>query len=260
MLSYAGMQAILLCGGKGERLRPLTDTLPKPLVPICGKPIVEYIVRHLENYGISDIIVAAGHQAHKLEDYFSNRPHIQVIDSGDVDIIERIRSARSLIKGDFLVLYGDTLSDVNIDELISFHKAGAHKVTITGWPFKSQFGLMELGALGEVLSFKEKPVLDKWINIGHFCFSHEALSWFDDFDYFENFLMHLVDKGLMQAYRHRGVHITVNTQKELEEAENSLGQIWGSGPWQSQKTIGRTKEFSSPESTALLGETSPKRS
>lgn len=239
------MQAILLCGGKGERLRPLTESVPKPLVPIKGRPIVDYIVNHLQKFNITELIVTAGYKSEKMYEHFANNPSITVLDSGDVDIIKRIKEAAHLIKGDFLLFYGDTLSDVDINSLIDFHKKNDHLVTVTAWPFKSQFGLMEIADDGSVLEFKEKPVLDKWINIGHFYFKYQALNLLSQFDSFEGFLKYLVNGKLLNAYKHHGVHITVNTVKELSEAEESIDSInlAHEGVW--KEVIGLEKEYSS---------------
>lgn len=220
------MQAILLCGGKGIRLKPLTDALPKPLIPVRGRPIVDYIVSHLEKHGVTDIIVAAGYKSQEFHEHFASHSHVRVVDSGDVDIIERLRCCAPLIQGDFLVLYGDTLSDVDLGALITFHRAQGERVTVTAWPLRTQFGLMDLNAEGKVASFQEKPQLDKWINIGYFYFAREMLERLENFERFEDFLRHLVEVAQINAYRHTGVHVTINTRKELEEAEDNIGQIW----------------------------------
>ena len=219
---------ILLCGGKGERLRPLTADIPKPLLHINEHPILWYIIEHLKKYSITELIVAAGYKARKCYDYFSSMHkdmNVRIVDSGDVDIIKRIIDARRHIEGDFMVLYGDTLSNVNLDELIQYHKLHTEKVTMTVWPLKSQFGLVEFGLDGKVISFSEKPLLDKWINIGYFCFKYEAFSFMEGFDCFEDFLTFLVGEGELNAYRHKGIHITVNTLRELEEAKQNISKV-----------------------------------
>lgn len=223
----APLQAILLCGGKGERLRPLTADLPKPLVPVNGKPLLGHIVEHAQKHAVKSFVAAVGFKADKIKKYLEQDLGLTVefVDSGDVDIVKRLADCAPLIKGDFLVLYGDTLSNVDLDELAAFHRSRPEKVTITVWPLRSQFGLLDVAEDGKVVSFKEKPALDKWINIGYFYFEQEALSWMKGFTHFEAFLSHLVAQGQLNAYRHKGVHITVNTIKELEEAEENIGRF-----------------------------------
>lgn len=223
-------QAIILCGGKGERLRPLTADLPKPLIPIKGRPLLGHIVEHVRKHKVQDLIAAVGYKADRIAEYFEKDLGLKVrlVDSGDADIVKRLTACAPLITGGFLVLYGDTLSNVDIDDLIAFHRARPQKATVTVWPLRSPFGLLEVGEDGKVLSFKEKPTLDKWINIGYFYFEKEALSWMAGFEHFEDFLVDLVTKGELNAYRHKGVHITVNTINDLKEAEENIGRFLGS--------------------------------
>lgn len=219
------IQALVLCGGKGERLRPLTNSTPKPLIPIRGKPILSYLVKHINSYKINQIIFATGYNSEKICDYLSkNIPQVDYIlsDAGDVDIIERIKYARKLISDDIIVFYGDTIADVDIDKLIYHHRTHQGKATITVWPLRSQFGILEFGGNNMISSFLEKPILDKWINIGYIYLENSLLMELDRFNRFEDFLCYLIDTKEMNGFKHNGIHITVNTLKELEDAEKSI--------------------------------------
>jgi len=225
------IQAVLLCGGKGERLRPFTENIPKPLIQIKNKPILKYIVDHTLFFGINELIVATGYKSGKIESYLEDNYldyNIMISNSGDVDIIERIKHASHFIKRDFLLIYGDTLSDLNLNDLINYHQSNRAKVTVTVWPLRSQFGVLELDSDGMISSFLEKPVLDKWINIGYFYFENEVLSWMDRFSKFEDFLHYLVEKKELNGYKHMGSHITINTLKELKEAELNVEKLQNS--------------------------------
>lgn len=222
------VQAIILCGGKGERLRPLTESIPKPLVKIKKHPILYYVVKHLEKNGIKDIIVCAGYKAEKIHEYFEQfhkNLNIKVIDSGEVDIISRLQGLKDHLKKDFLVLYGDTLSDVDINQLIKFHHGHSAPVTVTVWPLSTQFGILDVAEDGKVLDYKEKPFLDKWINIGYFYFNQQVLEKLKGFNSFESFLGNLVKEKNIHAFKHKGLHITVNSQKELSEAEDNIEKL-----------------------------------
>jgi len=221
-------KAIILCGGKGERLRPLTKNFPKPLIKIKNEPILSHIVRHLKMNDINDFIFATGYKSETIEKYLKNERKdisFEISNSGDVDIIKRIQDAGSLINGDFLVLYGDTLSDIDIKKLIQDHNMKDQTVTMAVWPLQSQFGLVEIDSNGKVLSFVEKPILNKWINIGYFYFNHEMLELTYEYKKFADFLKALAIKNLLNAFRHRGIHITVNTVEELNKAENNIEKI-----------------------------------
>lgn len=220
--------ALILCGGKGERLRPLTETTPKPLVHLQGRPILSYLLDHIQKFKISNFVIAAGYQAEKIHQFFKENHldlNVTIVNSGDVDIIERIKDCAPYIKGDFILFYGDTLANVNLSSLQKFHKTHDSKATITLWPLKSQFGLAELDPHGNVIKFKEKPVLDQWINIGHFYYEHEMLSQMDKFSSYVDFLEFITSQKQLKGFKHLGVHITVNTLRELEEAEQNIHEF-----------------------------------
>jgi glucose-1-phosphate cytidylyltransferase len=223
------LRAVLLCGGKGERLYPLTEKTPKPLVKINSKPILSYIIEHLKKYKIMDLIILTGYKSNKIKSYIEmnyQKSKMQIIDSGEVDIIERIKDALHFIDDDFLLLYGDTISNINIDNLINFHRLSNHQVTMSVWPLVSQFGVVEIDSKGSVLGFKEKPKLDKWINIGYFYFNKSVFNKIKKSTSFADLLEDLAHEGILGAFKHEGIHITVNTIKELTEAEKNISNIY----------------------------------
>jgi len=222
------VSALILCGGKGERLGALTESTPKPLLCLKGRPILSYILDHIQRYNITNVVIAAGFQEEKIRSFFQENYcdlNVTIVDSGDVDIIDRIKACSPYIKGDFILLYGDTLADVNINRLQDFHFSHGSKATITLWPFKSQFGLAELDEDGNVIKFREKPVLDQWINIGNFYYEHGVLGWMEGFSSYAAFLEHLGEQKKIKGFKHYGLHITVNTLRELEDAEQNIHEF-----------------------------------
>ena len=125
-----------------------------------------------------------------------------------------------------IVLYGDTISNVNLNDLINFSSNHEESITVTLWPLRSQFGVIETDSNNKVISYKEKPVLDKWINIGYFYFKNRGLQHFKDFDTYENFLTSMIDQGHVVGFKHKGDHITVNTVNELREAQVKVEKIF----------------------------------
>ena len=114
-------EAIILCGGKGERLRPITNNIPKPLIKINDKPILYYVITHLKKYNINKIHIAGGYKSELIKKHFSDNKYdidISIYNSGDVDIIKRIQDILESVRSDVIVLYGDTISNVNIKSLI----------------------------------------------------------------------------------------------------------------------------------------------
>lgn len=222
------LKVLILCGGKGERLSPLTNRTPKPLIPINGTPILTYLISYLELYGFNKFVIAAGYKSDKIFEYFQNHHKnldIEIVDSGDVDIIERIQDAVEFIPGDFIMCYGDTLSDVNLFKLIEFHHKHEGNVTITSYPLQSPFGILDIDESGKILSFAEKPILDKWINIGYFYFSRECIKYINKSKNFVDFLLGRTNKGDIFSFKHKGIHITVNTITELREAEENIAEL-----------------------------------
>ena len=219
---------VILCGGKGERLHPITNDIPKPLIKIKDKPILSYIIEHLADYNMRDLIIATGYKSSEirsyLNEYYTNSIY-KIVNSGDVDIIKRIQECCKYIQKDFMVLYGDTISNINLDNLIKYHQKHLQPVTMCVWPLRSQFGIIDVGKAGEVLGFQEKPILDKWINIGYFYFKYEMIERINKHDRFDMFLQDLADKKILNAYKHTGIHITINTIKELADAEKSIDKI-----------------------------------
>lgn len=216
------MNAIILCGGQGIRLRPLTADIPKPLVPVRGRPIIDFIVEFLRNQNVTDITLAGGYLVEKLEQHFLGDNHVKVIDTGDCDIIDRLKLLLSGDVTETLVLYGDTLSDVNLTNLLSAHYESKCEATVTVWPLKSSFGIFDLDESSRVVNYEEKPELDKWINIGYFVLSKSAITALAQFKTFEAFLANLTARRELHAFKHRGIHITINSRAELEEAEKGL--------------------------------------
>ena len=220
--------ALILCGGKGERLGALTESTPKPLLCLKGRPILSYLLEHIKRFNIANVVIAAGFQAEKMHLFFEENYsdiNVTIVDSGDVDIIDRIKACSPYIKEDFVLLYGDTLADVNINQLQDFHYSHDSKATITLWPLKSQFGLAEIDNDENVIRFREKPVLDQWVNIGSFYYENEVLNWMEDFSSYAKFLEFLGERKKLKGYKHSGVHITVNTLRELEDAEQNVHEF-----------------------------------
>ena len=216
------MNAIILCGGQGIRLRPLTVDIPKPLVPVRGRPIIDFIIEFLRNQNVTEITVAGGYLVAKLEQHFSSDQSVKVIDTGDCDIVDRLKLLLAGDANETLVLYGDTLSDVNLVDLLSAHRKSKCEATVTVWPLKSSFGVFDLDASSNVTSYAEKPELDKWINIGYFVLSKSAINNLQKFTNFEAFLSDLTSRNQLHAFKHRGIHVTINSRAELEEAESEL--------------------------------------
>jgi glucose-1-phosphate cytidylyltransferase len=218
-----------LAGGKGTRLRPLTNSLPKPLVKVAGKSIIDYAIEHCSFHGLDNFLILSGYLSSKVVDHFSliatpqEQVKFKIIDSGDVDIIDRIKQALDYVKTKYLIiLYGDTISDVNIDNILNFHKSHGSVATMATWQMRSNFGVIESDELGLVTGYREKPKMDVWMNIGYIIFSADKSTCVNDFDTFQELLENLVKTKKLYTYQHNGFHYTVNNLSELQDAEKFL--------------------------------------
>jgi len=167
------MKVMILAGGFGTRLAEYTDTIPKPMVPIGKKPILHHIMQFYANYGHEDFYIALGYKGDVIKNYFNkikNNWKINLVDTGLSTMTGgRVKRFQKLIGNEtFMLTYGDGLSNININKLISFHKSHGKMVTISAVRPPARFGSLKLDG-SKVLSFKEKSQLtESWINGGFF--------------------------------------------------------------------------------------------
>ena len=190
------MKVVLFAGGLGTRISEETDTRPKPMVEIGGKPILWHIMKSYSHYGFNDFIICLGYKGYVIKEYFmnyflhnsditvdlrNNKTEIHgtsaeafkvtLVETGlDTKTAGRLQQVQKYTGGeDFLLTYGDGVCDVNINDLIAFHKAHNKIATVTSIQLDARFGGMDLGQNGEVVSFREKAKDEsKWINGGFF--------------------------------------------------------------------------------------------
>ncbi len=167
------MKVVILAGGYGTRLSEYTDTIPKPMVPIGGKPIIEHIMNIYSYYGHKEFYIALGYKGEVIKNYFKDFKgnwKINFIDTGSDTLtggrLKRIE--KHLMNETFLLTYGDGISDININDLISFHKNHKKMVTISAVRPPARFGSLSLDGTN-VIKFQEKKQLgESWINGGFF--------------------------------------------------------------------------------------------
>ena len=220
----------LLCGGKGLRLRPITTDTPKPLVRINNKPILTYIINHFKSYKYNEYLIATGYKSKQIEKFMRDKFHdvnYKIVNSGDVKIIQRIKDIidRAGDK-DIILCYGDTISNVDLNKLTKFHHKDLNSLTITSYPINIPFGVMNIDKNSMVQSFVEKPMLDDVMNIGYFYISKSLFNNFYKHNSFEDVLINLAKKKKLKCYQHKSIHITINTIKELEYANESIKKIF----------------------------------
>lgn len=152
------MIAVILVGGEGTRLRPLTEHMPKPMVPIANRPFLERQLEHLEQHGITDVVLSCGYRPNQIRDYFGDRLGY-VVEDYPLGTGGAIENAARDISETFLVCNGDVLTDLDITELVAFHRERGASATIALHPVEdpSRYGLVRTDERGAVEAFIEKP-------------------------------------------------------------------------------------------------------
>jgi len=231
------MQTVILAGGKGTRAYPFTEYLPKPMMPVHGKPIIWQVMNLFAQQGITQFLISLGYRKEIIIDYFENRcPEwdVGLIDTGeDTDTGGRVRNLREHLNGTFMATYVDGLSDVNFDKLLEFHHSHDGLVTVTSVPLVSQYGTIDFGESGEITRFREKPVLPTyWINAGFFVMDPEIFEHWEGTNLERDVLPALSKKGLAYTYRHDGYFKSMDTYKDQQEIEENvaLGKLLRGDP------------------------------
>lgn len=256
------MKAVILAGGFGTRLSEETAIRPKPMVEIGGKPILWHIMKIYSAHGINEFIICCGYKGHMIKQYFADyflqmsdvtfdmknnktEVHQNCTESWRVTLIDtgentmtggRLKRVRNHIGNEtFCFTYGDGLSDINIRELINFHKEQKTLATLTAVQPSGRFGILALEK-NKVTHFREKPQGDgTWINGGFFVLESGAIDYItDDTTVWEQEpLKMLVQDSLLSAYKHTGFWQPMDTLRD----KLYLEELWNSGkaPWKTWK-------------------------
>ena len=219
------MEALLLAGGKAERLGDAAGGNPKPLVPVAGYPLAEYTVSRLVRAGVTRVVVACREGQESLFRQKLGGLGADVVAVGEPEPLGRgggLRFAASYREesGPVLALNGDELLDVDLVALVAVHVERGVAATIVVAQVHSPFGVVDLEDDGRVTGFREAPKLDHWVNSGVYVLGEEALERLPERgDHETSTFPELAAEGKLLAYRHEGVWLTVNTPKDLRKAE-----------------------------------------
>jgi NDP-sugar pyrophosphorylase family protein len=227
------MYAIVLAGGKGERLRPFTEDRPKPMVEIMGTPILAYQIAWLGAQGVTDVVISCGYRHNVIMDFFGTGErlgvHIRyVVEEEALGRGGALRLAlESVPKGEDAVLAtnGDVLTNLRLAPLLEAHRAREVLATVVLAPLVSQYGIVEVDAGDRVTSFREKPELPYWINAGIYVLSPAVRDFLPERgDHEVTTLPALAQAGRLSAFRSRTYWRTVDTIKDLNEVASELQQ------------------------------------
>lgn len=252
------MKTIILSGGLGYRLKEETEFKPKPMVNIGNKPILWHIMKIYAHYGFNDFIIALGYKGDYIKQYFLNQRQyahnftlhtktghakihrenngkviddfkISFIDTGEDSLPgERILKLRDYIPEedeDFMVTYGDGVSNVNIAELVKFHKTHGLTGTITGVHPRSKYGLLKV-INNMATKFIEKPVLNQWVNGGFMVFKKNFFDFLKPGEMEHEAIKRLIKKKQISVYIHEGFWHSMDTYPDVE----NLNKMWLNNP------------------------------
>jgi glucose-1-phosphate cytidylyltransferase len=254
------MKVLILAGGLGSRLSEETTLRPKPMIEIGGKPILWHIMKIYSWYGFNEFVILCGYKGYMIKEYFAHyflhmaditvdmasntiTNHINHAEPWKVTLIDtgldtmtgsRIKKVKNYVGNEpFLLTYGDGVSDVNINDLILFHKSHGKAITITSVQPEGRYGSLVVNDEQKVLSFQEKPKGDEaWINAGFFVCQPEVFNFIPDGEHiiFEREpLEGLAREGQLYTYKHYGFWKPMDTQRDKGQMEELIEK--NNAPW-----------------------------
>lgn len=253
------MKVVILAGGLGTRLEEETHLKPKPMVEIGGRPILWHIMKIYSHYGFREFVICLGYKGYVIKEFFHNYflhnsdvtidmrrsrilPHTVNCEPWEVTLVDtglhtktggRIKRVQQYVGYEtFMLTYGDGVSDVNILDLLAYHRRHGKQATLCAVQPTGRFGAMELDGGDRVVSFEEKPKGDgRWVNGGFFVLEPDVFDYVegDDTVWEEVPLQSLCRGDELIAYRHRGFWMCMDTLRDRKQLES----LWDSGhpPW-----------------------------
>ena len=222
------MKCVILAGGKGTRISEYTKTIPKPMIKIGSKPILEHIINYYIKFGFKDFIIAGGYKFSVIKNYFKKKKkfvNIKVIDTGLSSLTgKRLFKLKKELNDTFMLTYGDGLSNVNIKKLLKFHKKHKKKITMTAVHPPARFGELEINK-NLVKKFEEKPQLQKgWINGGFFVVEPEFINFIGNKNVMleRSPLTKAVKSKNLMAFKHTGFWFCIDTLRDKKLLETMI--------------------------------------
>ena len=230
------MQAVILAGGKGTRLKPYTTVFPKPLMPINDKPILEIVIKQLKSQGFDEIILAVGHLSELIKAFFGDGSKFDIkIKYSKEDTPLGTVGGLGLIKDDlnetFLIMNGDVLTTLNFSDLVNYHKRNGAIATVAlnKRIVHIDFGVVKLDNGNSIVDYIEKPNIDYLVSMGVYVFDQRVLEYIRPNEYldFPNLVKKLIQKGEeVMGYSFDGYWLDIGRPDDYERANNEIDDIY----------------------------------
>jgi len=215
------MQVLILCGGLGKRLKPYTEQTPKPLLEVLNKPVIEYQIDFFKRHGINDIILCTGYKNDMFKKKYPNMEHS--VETKPLGTAGAIKNAEKLINDDFIVTNGDNIFMFNFQKMLQMFNDTKNTILALTQPV-SPYGVIEVEG-DRVIDFREKPILNFWINAGITLFPKDSLKLFPEEGMIEYHVYPKLvkDKKLLAFKLREGAFwLAIDTAKDIENAEKML--------------------------------------
>jgi len=225
----------ILCGGRGSRLRPLTDQVPKALVNCYGKPILDHIINHFSGYGFNKISFGLGYKGKMIEDHVVENHGSLVAGFSycgvDASMLQRLYSLKDDIEDRCIVGYGDTFLNLDLVALIQNHITSGALMTLVTAKVQSPLGFVSINDDMKIWAFEEKPVMDYFV--GMFIFERQILDMVDEKDRLRPdgeglvaLFKNLAEQEQLNAFAHDGLKVSFNTHDERDNADRELRDFY----------------------------------
>ena len=216
---------IIVCGGRGKRLGKITQSIPKPLIKVGGKSIIEHKIRYYNNQGLKNFIFCLGYKSEKMRKFLSKKTSNSIYHNAGLNagILKRIFSVKEHVKKSTIVCYGDTLAKINFKDLIKKHEYSKCPITIVVAPIQNPFGLVKWNSKNKVINFDEKPILNHYIGYSVISpkffekMSKQVVDLKDGLGIIK-YLKYLIKKKQVNIYKFNNLQITINSPDELKYA------------------------------------------
>lgn len=232
--------AVVLAGGEGTRLRPLTNEVPKPMIRILGKPILQWVIEWLASYGISNIVIGVSYKKEAVMNYFKDGSEFNCNIKYSVHSIEgetgegfRLAIKRHVDDDVFLAMNGDEITNFSIKKFYNYHIKNNSIATIAVTNPRSDFGIIKIDKGGLIRSFEEKPILKNLlVSVGIYLFDRKIIDYLPLNGLIERSTFPLlVNQSMIRAFPIKGEWLTINNMKDLESVEKILLDMQKKEKW-----------------------------